>query len=906
MVGRDRELELLSELVTGAADRGGAILVWGEPGIGKSTLLNAASDVAEAVDRMLLRTTGVEAETLMPYAGLHQMLRPALGSIGRISERQRAALLTAFGIEDGPAPDPFLVSHATLNLLAELAAERPVIVVADDVQWLDQHTHDTLAFVARRVSGDPIVIIGAMRRGHDGPFASAGLRELDLGGLEETASTLLLAATAPELDAADRERILREALGNPLALVELPAAWRTASTQSIEREPELVPLTSRLERAFAGRIAELPPPARDLVLVAAIDVDNQLSEILAAASVLAGEPVDVAALDLAARADLVRLDGFRVHFRHPLVRSAVLHAESMTRRMSAHAALARVLVDDPYRRTWHRAQAIVGPDDDVADELADSHAISLARGSVISAVWALERSAQLSSDPAMRSRRLMIAAKHAFALGRADIVGRLLAEASSNPVSNLDRARMEWLREIFDEGHSGDPSRVFELCRSAQEAAHAGDPDLALNLLLSAGLRCWWADTGPEARACVAEVTEGLVGFETDARAIAVLAVAEPVLRGSVVLERLDSVVTDGVTDADVLRLLGMAAAGVGDQARAAELFGRVEIRLRAEGRVSLLAQDLAMACTSCLDTGDWERSRISLEEVARLAAETGQPVWTALGVVTDARACALRGDTDRALRLAAEVESASGVGKMNDILACAQLARGVAWCSRGNYSQALDELRRTFDPDDGAFHLRARFCGVMFLAEAAMHSNRIDEVRPIMDDLEQVATITSSPLLHAQMHYARAVLAGDDDAEALYRAGLAADLAQWSWVRSRLQLAYGSWLRRQRRVAESRSPLRDALRTFEAIGAVAWAEQARVELRAAGERVAVRTSSAPDLLTAQELQIARLAAEGMSNREIGERLFLSPRTISTHLYRIFPKLEITSRGQLATRLTNV
>ncbi len=754
IVGRKQELELLSDLIMGAVDRGGAVLVRGEPGIGKSTLLDAASTMAETAHRTLLRATGVEAETLMPYSGLHQLLRPALGKFSRISERQSTALLTAFGMEDGPAPDPFLVAHATLNLLAELSADRPVVVVADDVQWLDQHTHDTLAFVARRLSGDPIVILGAVRRGHEGPFSSAGLTEIDLRGLDEASSSQLLASTAPELDNAHRDRILTEALGNPLALVELPTALRTASALSVEREPEPIPLTSRLERAFTGRITELAPPVRDLVLVAALDVDNQVSEILAAATVLANDQVDVAVLDLAAQAELIRLDGFRVRFRHPLVRSAVFHSESLTRRMAAHAALASVLVDDPYRRIWHRAQAIVGPNDEVADELADSQTIALSRGSVISAISALERSAQLSSDPAIRGRRLLLAATHAFALGRADMVGRLLAEASSSRMTDLDRARMEWLREISQDGHSGDPTRVFDLCRCARQAARSGDADLALKLLLSAALRCWWADPGREARACVADVTDSLAGHASDARSLAVLSVAEPVLRGAEVLDRLDAVVTDEETDVDVLRLLGMAAAGVGDQARAAELFSRVELRLRAEGRVSLLAQDLAMACATHLDIGDWEHSRVSMEEAARLAAETGQPTWTSLGVVTDARACALRGDTERALRLAAEVESRRGTSKMNDILACAQLARGVAWCSRGDYSQAFDELLRIFDPKDEAFHLRARFCGVMFLAEAAVHSNRIDEVQPVMDDLERVAAITPSPLLHAQLRY--------------------------------------------------------------------------------------------------------------------------------------------------------
>jgi hypothetical protein len=267
-----------------------------------------------------------------------------------------------------------------------------------------------------------------------------------------------------------------------------------------DRGLEMLPLTARLERAFAARIAELPPLTRDAVLVAAVDYSDELPEILAGTSVLAGQPAGVEVLEPAATVGLIRLDDLHVHFRHPLVRSGVLQLETMARRYAANAALAEVLVGQPYGRTWHRAQSITGPDDAVADELEESCRISLRRGSAIGAIWALERSAQLTTDSARRGRRLLLAAEHAFGLGRADLVDQLLTRASRTNLSRLDRARMEWLREIFNDGVPGDAGRVFELCGIALESVEAGDRDLALNLLLGAALRCWWADTGSAAR----------------------------------------------------------------------------------------------------------------------------------------------------------------------------------------------------------------------------------------------------------------------------------------------------------------------------------------------------------------------------------------------------------------------
>jgi len=899
LVGRGQELQTLTDLVEQVGAHGGAIVVVGEAGIGKSSLLRAAAGLGRQHGLTVLETTGIEAEAQLPFAGLHQLLRPVLGSADRLSVTQRQALSAAFGAAETAQPESFMIALAALNLIAEAAARQPLLIIADDVHWLDGPTQDVLAFIARRVSADPIVLIGSLRAGIDAPFARAGLAELVVQGLDDAAAREVMMAHASDLSYASRERILATARGNPLALVELPIALRGIPEASLDA----LPLTARLERAFAARIADLPPLARDAVLVAAVDYSDDLPEILAAASVLAGQEVTVGVLELAAAAGLLRFDDLHVRFTHPLVRSGVLQSETVTRRYAANASLAEVLAGEPYRRAWHRAQSIVGPDDEVAAELEASHTIALRRGSATGAIWALQRSAQLTTDSAERGRRLLLAAEHAFGLGRADLVDELLAKAASTNLSVLQQAKMQWLREIFDDGVPGDAGQVFNLCDVAVAAITAGDADLALNLLLGAALRCWWADTGPAARARVVDITRQVRGAASDPRYVAALGVAEPVLQGAEVVSLVDQVTIEQVSDADALRLLGMAAHAVGHSARAADFLDRSETRLREQGRLGLLPHVLGMQVQVRLALGDWERAAAAADEGRRLGTETGQPIWTAGALVSEAMASGLRGDADRAVDLATRAEKMASSRRLNDYLACARLARGYAWLSTGKHAEAYQELLPLFDPADPSYHQRERFGGVMFLAEAAVHAGLTRQARTVLAGLEEVASVTPSQILRVHMLYAQAILADDTDAEARYLAAQREDLTRWPWPLARIKLAYGSWLRRQRRVAESRGPLRSALTTFDLIGAHNWADQARAELRAAGERTAATETLAQGALSAQELQIARLAAEGLSNREIGERLYLSPRTVGSHLYRIFPKLDITSRGQLASRL---
>jgi tetratricopeptide (TPR) repeat protein len=452
----------------------------------------------------------------------------------------------------------------------------------------------------------------------------------------------------------------------------------------------------------------------------------------------------------------------------------------------------------------------------------------------MSAIADLQRSAQLTSSPARRGHRLLMAAEHAFGLGRADLVDHLVTAAARLDLSELDYARMQWLQEIFNDGVPGDATRVLELCAIARRSVQAGDRDLALNLLLGAALRCWWADTGPAARARVVEATRELTDATADPRYVAALAVAEPVLECATVMDLLSRFVPGEVTDGDTLRLLGMAAHAIGDTVRSVDFLAQAEALLREQGRLGLLSQVLSMQVIDRLELGDWDRASAAAAEGERLARDTGQPIWRTGTLVCDAMDNAFRGHTDLAFTYAAEVEMVASRQRLNDLLSCVQLVRGAALSNAGQYEAAYPQLRRLFEPSDPSFHQRERFGAVMFLAEAAIKAGERDDARQVIAGLEEVAASTPSPVLHVHLRYARAVLADDASAPALYAELMSQDLTRWPWAKARAELAYGTWLRRQRRDAESVGVLGSALAAFDRIGATVWAVRARAGMTAA------------------------------------------------------------------------
>jgi DNA-binding CsgD family transcriptional regulator len=896
LVGRESELRLIDGLLDHVHDRGSALVVSGEPGIGKSTLLEAARARARELQLSVLKATGVQSEALLAFAGLHQLLQPVLGNIDELAGPQRDALLAAFGMTEVSAPDPFLTALAALDLLSEAAAKTPLLVIAEDAQWLDRSTADVLAFVARRLEYEPIVLLAAIREGFDSPLEQAGLAPLNLEPLDPDAAGALLDSSAPDAPPAVRQRVLDEAAGNPLALVELPASFGQLDGRA--RPPAWLPLTTRLARAFAARLHDLPATTRTALLVAALNDSPSLSEVLAASALLIGPELKIDALLPAVSARLAQLDDTEITFRHPLMRAAIAQQASISQRHAAHSALADVLADQPERRLWHRAASVIGPDEPVAAELEAASERAGRRGATAISVAALERAAKLG-DTSHRVGRLLRAAELGFEMGRRELVLGLLQEASRLDLGALERAKITWIREGFTDGVPGDPAQARSLAAIADQAAAEGDNDLALKLLNRAALRCWWSDLGEPAQNDVLAAAERLDVDASDPRLLAVLAFAAPISRGSAVIDRLSTLAPASVVESGAARLLGTAATAVGAFEPAAGLLATSVAGLRVQGRLGLLARALTLQAWSAAQLADLNVGIPAAEEAVRLARETTQPVILATAQATQAMFAALGGEEDGAETLAAEVEQVCVPIGASAPLAAVQIARGLAALGARRYTDALEHLRRLYDPSEMSYHVAIRCFAIAELAEAALHAEQRDAVRPNVEEMEAVAKQTASPALHAGLAYTRALMAADADAEPLFQAALQSGIGPSPFLRGRAQLAYGEWLRQRKRSAESRAPLRAARELFDALGTTQWSERARQQLRATGETSRRRVPEARDQLTPQELQITQLAATGLTNREIGQMLYLSPRTISSHLYRTFPKLGITSRAEL-------
>ncbi|MFI6317633.1 AAA family ATPase [Nonomuraea sp. NPDC050556] len=897
LIGREREVAELEGLIDRMHERGDALVVRGVPGIGKSALLAAAAARAEAREAMVAGVSGVQSETHLPFAGLHQLLRPMLGAADQLPARQREALLGAFGMAEVTDPEPFLVALAVLNLLSDAAARRPLVIVVDDLQWLDRPTTEVLGFVARRVHLDPIVLLMGLRDGYPTSLDGSDVPELRLAGLEPAAAEALLDAQSAGLSVGMRWRVLSEAAGNPLALVELPLALDAGT---VTAEVGLLPLTARLERAFAVRLAELPPHTRGLLLVAAANDGHDLADALAGGRMVTGAEMTADALAPAVDAGLVELHEQALRFRHPLVRSAIYHKAGRTDRLAAHAALAEVHGRDPDRRVWHRAAAIAHRDESVAAELEGAAARARQRGAIPVAVTALRRAAEVSEEPSAGAQRLLAAAELAFELGRGDEAAELLALAEPSVGGELPRASAVWLGEVLGEGRNDGPAQIQRLVTTAEAA---GDRDLALNLVRAAAVRSWWNDPGWEQRRRVIALAKRLASGDDDPELLIILATAGAVEHGAEVIDRLTKV-RHARLDGATARLLGVAASTVGAFDLVGDFMDGSVADLRSQGRLGLVAQALSTQVWRQVFCGDWSGAMLTGEEALRLARETAQPRRHASALGMLGLLAGLRGEEARGLALAAEGERVLGtVAISSSVAVLHQHARGVIALCAGRYDDAFAHLWRLFEPGDVAHHPIWRQWVISELAEAAVAAGRQEAAMRAMAELEQVAARTPSPLLHVGLRLARALLADDAHAETLYQDALGADLSSWPTARARLLLAYGMWLRRQRRIQEARVPLRSARDTFDVLGLLAWGEKARQELRAAGEASDLRVPPAAERLTAQELHIVRLAASGLSNREIGQQLYLSHRTVSTHLYRAFPKLGITSRAQLRDAL---
>lgn len=897
LFGRGLESERLAAFVGGTRERGGALLVRGEAGIGKSALLAEVVSLAADDGLRVVSLAGAEAEQHLPYAGLQQLVHPLRSGIDALPGPQREALRTAMGLADGATPAVYLVGLAVLNLLSEAAADKPLVLVADDAHWLDQASADVLAFVARRLESEPIVLIAALRDGVPSSLDAAGPL-LQVDRLTDEAAAALLSAVSPDLGEAMTARLLTAAAGNPLALTELPG---TANADSLLTAT--LPLSVRLEQAFGVRAASLPTETRIALLVASLNDGDALAETFEAAGSALGTTVGVAVLSPAVEAGLIEIDAGKIVFRHPLMRSAIPQASDPVQRQAARLALAQTLSIEPDRAAWHLAAASTGPDEKIAASLESAADRALRRGGVAAAIAALEQAAHLSVEPDRRADRLLRAADLGVESGRRELVQRLLGEVATLDLSKQQQARATWIRSSFDDGLSEDTAGPIELARLAQSVLADGDLDLAMRILWGAGMRCFWTEPGAEARQHLADVADDMPLDERDPRLLAISAYVAPVERGKAVAVGLMDLAGTTGGDPQVGRFLGSAALQIGAFELSARFSAGAVAGLRLQGRLGLLTRALAVHAWSSTRLGNLTVALPAAEEAARLGRETNQQFMYGLALAVQAEIAALRGDYEAATSLAAEAEQIGVAAGARPVLATVQLARGLTALGEGRYADAFADLRRIHDPADPAYQVALRCYVVAELTEAAVRSGQVAEMQDIVRDLQKAAASTTSPALHIGLRYVSAVLAEGDEVEVLFKAALDADLSGWPLERGRVQLAFGEWLRRQRRAADSRVHLRAARETFDALGVIPWSERARAELRAAGETSPRRTPDARDHLTPHELNIAQLAAEGLTNREIGQRLYLSHRTVSTHLHRIFPKLGISARGDLAAAL---
>jgi DNA-binding CsgD family transcriptional regulator len=896
LIGRDRELAELYALIDGVHERGGALVVRGEAGIGKSALVAAAREQGLADGVTVVSTAGALSEARLAFAGLHQLLLPLLDRLDSLPDPQRRALETAFGMAEGDVPDLFLIGLATLGLVADRAAEAPLLFVVEDAHWLDRPSSEVLKFVARRVEADPAILLFAVRAGVASAFDEAGLPELPLAGLNEEASNALLDLAPSTLPDDLRRRILEEADGNPLALIELPVAAAEVGKRAARSGP--LPLTARLEQTFTSRLATLGPEVRRLLLFAALE-EVDLAELSRAAETPL-EPDDLAP---AVASGLGTLDAEGFHFRHPLIRSAVEQAATAEELRHAHAALAEALAEEPDRSVWHRAAAASGTDEEIAAALDATAERATLRGGRDVTVLAFERAAELTAEPDRRSLRLFLAGEAAFELGRSSDAVRLMRAAQQLGLPAPEHVIASFYLEIAESTWSGSAT-IRDFARIARQLVTGGEGQRALDALATVSVRTYWERLDDATRREIASISDEIAAPADDPYRLQVLGLIDPIGRAKQVVEQVSNLSPVGRSDPEELFAVGVAASAVWADTLALPFLQAASTGARAEGRLNLLAHALVFEAWADLRRGAVRRAITRAAEGARISEEVRALRYVVAAQLAQAIAAAEQGEEENPERLITEAEAVLIPLGSNPMLALPTYARGRLALARERFGEAYEHLLRIFDPAGAAFHPFVRGWAIADLADAAVRGDGdLDAVRGHLAEWEQIAAATAAPHLQVQVAYAAAILGKDAGAEQRFRTAVAAAQADWPFYAARAKLAYGVWLRRQRRMTQSRAPLREAAETFDALGLLRYAERARRELRASGETVRRRDPGAWAQLSPQELQIAQLAAEGLSNREIGEQLYLSHRTVESHLYRLFPKLGVTSRAQLRDAL---
>jgi DNA-binding CsgD family transcriptional regulator len=906
IIGRDAGLARLRGLVDQVPPRGQVLLVIGEAGMGKTVLLADAAERARSAGTRVLSVTGRESESRLAFAGLHQLLRPVLSSAAGLPGRQAQALLAAFGLTADPGePDPLLTRVAVLTLLSDLSGRSPVLVVADDAHWLDRGSLEALAFVGSRLEAERVVLLVGARGQAPPPGFDRGFPELRLEPLSAADAGLLLDGQPRPPRGQARPQVLAQAAGNPMALIELATVIADDPAASRRWAAEPLPLTDRLSAVITARFAALPEQARAALLLAAV-ADGP--DLRVAAGHGAGP--DARALTPAEQLGLVRVDRTGVQFSHPLVRSAIYHSAPFAARAAAHRQLAEALHDQPDRRAWHLAAAALQPDEHVASLLEATAAQAQHRGGAAAAALALERAAELSPDRADQARRLAAAASAAVPTGQGDwvqeLAGRALAVTADPELRLTARHDAAWAL-----AWSGRRTAALSALISVAEEASRDRPALAWDALGSAATVAYQSGV-PAHRQAVdralallerqAPPPPGRVpGIDVNALRLWVRASADPIAGRDQLLPYLRTILSSPIEEPSLWRT-ACAAWLLDESDLAITLLEDAMQRLRAPGVRGTSGGILTVLGWAYIDTGRWDEALEVADEAAGTGEANNMEIVAASADVITATVLALRADSGAARRHAARALAAVDPAECGLVAARARRALGVAALADGSYLQAFTQLRGLFREDGAPLHNYASYLGVADLAAAAVHADRRMEGSDVISRALSRLGGSASPRLEQLVARARGILADPSDSEAHFDKALADPAGdQWPFERAQLRLDHAEWLRRRRRINDAKAVLTEALGTFRRLGARSWAQRAQAELRASGVAVP-RPPGEPDALrelTSQQRQIVRLASAGLTDREIGDRLFLSPRTVSSHLYRSYPKLGVASRHQL-------
>ena len=908
LLGRAAECGRIETLVAQARDGvSGVLVLRGEPGIGKTALLEHAAGAAGVAT--VLRVRGVESEVQVAYGGLHELLRPVLGELGRLPGPQRAALEAALGLAPAASAEPHLAGAATLGLLAALAEERLVLVLADDVQWLDGPSAAALTFAARRLLADAVAVLLAVRAGEPSPIDGAGLDELALPGLAAEPARALLEAHAARPVAADTAGWLHAATGgNPLALVELAGEAPRLRPGPVG---DHVPIGARIERALGRRLDALEPEALPPLLAAAVADGEELEPVLGAARELGGS---LAGLEAAEAAGLVALAPGRIAFRHPLVRSAVLARAAPAARRAAHRAYAAAL--DPLagaeRRAWHVAAATLEADETVAAALATAAVGAGERGGHAAAAAAFEQAARLSPDPPRRAERLRRAADAAWLAGDGPRALALLDEAAPIPAGDAERAEAGHLRGRVL-ARRGPVPLAISVLQEAAEAIAAEQPAMAAEMYAEAAYAALYGPGAAEAMDRIARrAVELAPADDPRARCLAAIALGAALVVGgrpeaadwlAEAMALIDAT-PELRDDVRLAALVGVPATFLRAERAGYQPLVRAVARARERGAVGVLPFGLFYLGMGALGSPRWAEAAAHFEEALRLAGETGLRVDAVAVLVGLARLEARRGDAAASDHARTALGLAREFG-MPFFEAGALHAQGdVAW-ERGDLAGAVAAFEAKAaviaqhglrDPD---------LSPAPELVEAFVRLGRADEAAALAAPVVGEAGVKGRPWALARARRAEALVC-EDDAGALehYASALALHAREEDvFERARTELCLGERLRRAGRRSDARVPLRAALATFDALGAAPWADRASAELEATGETARRRDASSLDQLTPQELRIALMLAEGSTTRQAAAALYLSPKTVEYHLRHVYLKLGVNSRAALAEAL---